>query len=563
MKDLFPERPQDLSKLSAEELAELRTSLQARILEVKGRSPEVIGDTTMRDLLDQVTAAVASLDEINGEIAGREAAETKFEEELEKLTEGVTPPVAEEKAEEAVAEEPEVEVEVEVEAEVPVAEEAVVEAVAEPELVLAAGNQPAAKAPAPMPAAPEAEVIVVNEPRVALIAAAGLPGIAEDRELDKMGLADAMLKKRYQGSAMPPGFEEKVLIASAKWGDLYPEDRQLRGDYGDTEKIQNVVGPEALVASGGLCAPVTPYYELMNVAVATRPVRDALASFAAIRGGLNFAAPPTIADVTTGVGIKTEAQDAAGGTFATKTCQVVACPAFSTKELSMIYHCVQFGNLNSRAFPEQVAQFNELVLAAHARLAEMALLDGISSASTNLTTTAQYGAISSLISYWLRAAAQLRSSLRMDPNAKLRVLAPEWLPDLIASDLVNSQFVRFEYAREDIEALLERYGVNVTWYMDTNTGGGQILSSPSAGALAAFPTNAITYMFPEGSFLFLDGGTLDLGIVRDSTLNSTNDFQIFGETFENIAFVGPKSLKINATLCPSGTTGPTATAITC
>ena len=43
--------------------------------------------------------------------------------------------------------------------------------------------------------------------------------------------------------------------------------------------------------------------------------------------------------------------------------------------------------------------------------------------------------------------------------------------------------------------------------------------------------------WPEGTFL-LDGGTLELGIIRDSVLNSTNDFLLFGETFENTAKLG-------------------------
>ena len=34
-------------------------------------------------------------------------------------------------------------------------------------------------------------------------------------------------------------------------------------------------------------------------------------------------------------------------------------------------------------------------------------------------------------------------------------------------------------------------------------------------------------------------GVLELGIVRDSTLNSTNDFQVFGERFRNVARIGP------------------------
>lgn len=38
---------------------------------------------------------------------------------------------------------------------------------------------------------------------------------------------------------------------------------------------------------------------------------------------------------------------------------------------------------------------------------------------------------------------------------------------------------------------------------------------------------------PEAStFIHLDGGTLHLGLVRDSVLSDDRSFEIFGETFE-------------------------------
>jgi hypothetical protein len=35
--------------------------------------------------------------------------------------------------------------------------------------------------------------------------------------------------------------------------------------------------------------------------------------------------------------------------------------------------------------------------------------------------------------------------------------------------------------------------------------------------------------FPAGHFLHLDGGGLELGIMRDSTVNSSNDYEVFEE----------------------------------
>jgi hypothetical protein len=60
-------------------------------------------------------------------------------------------------------------------------------------------------------------------------------------------------------------------------------------------------------------------------------------------------------------------------------------------------------------------------------------------------------------------------------------------------------------------------------------------------------------------------GSLELGIVRDSTLNSTNDFQIFGERFRNVARIAPAQAAYweTTTLCAVGQFPPAGTARTC
>ena len=72
-------------------------------------------------------------------------------------------------------------------------------------------------------------------------------------------------------------------------------------------------------------------------------------------------------------------------------------------------------------------------------------------------------------------------------------------------------------------------------------------------------------IFPEGAFIHVDGGMLELGLVRDSTLNSTNDFQIFGETFENVARLAPLQATrwITQDICPNGQYPALGTALTC
>ena len=96
--------------------------------------------------------------------------------------------------------------------------------------------------------------------------------------------------------------------------------------------------------------------------------------------GIRFARPAGLSAITTAVGIKTAAGDGAGGTEATKTCQVVDCPPFEEVDVDIIFHCLQFGNLGARTFPERVTQWNNLTLAAHARTPRTRRSTGVAAA---------------------------------------------------------------------------------------------------------------------------------------------------------------------------------------
>jgi hypothetical protein len=68
-----------------------------------------------------------------------------------------------------------------------------------------------------------------------------------------------------------------------------------------------------------------------------------------------------------------------------------------------------------------------------------------------------------------------------------------------------------------------------------------------------------SFMYAPGTWIRLDGGTLDVGIVRDSTLNSTNDLQIFAEEWVQMCKVGVESIELDMSTCVNGT-GPTPVA---
>ena len=81
---------------------------------------------------------------------------------------------------------------------------------------------------------------------------------------------------------------------------------------------------------------------------------------------------------------------------------------------------------------------------------------------------------------------------------------------------------------------------------------------PGVGALLRWPASVVSYLFHPGVFLFADGGVLDLGIdIHDSTLNETNDPELFAEQFQQVIYRGVESLKLTGTVCPTGETAAT------
>jgi hypothetical protein len=562
---LFQNLPENLSDLNDEELAAARTEHEQAMAKIRANDTDFLGELTAAEVITQLTTGREQYDKLNAEQASRVEAQENFQAEIDRLTADVEltadsdePEAATDEAEAVEVEEAETETDGEAEAVVELdAETAPVE---EPEAVAAAAD---VKPDEPRRLARPPRVSPRHTPQPkrpgsALIASAGFQSVQAGAALDRETLVQT-LKEATQRFDARPGAAD-VVVASARYD--FPEERRLdpRDSTEATQaKLDSIIGEEALVASGGLCAPVTPYYELQNIAVTDRPVRDALAAFQAVRGGLRFAAPPTIGDITTGVGKITAAQDAAGGSSGTKTCQTVICPSFSEVDVAAIYHCLSAGNLGARAYPEQLAQFTDLLMAAHARAAETALLDGISAGSTQVTAAQVAGATASLFPAMINAAAQIRSHFRMGSDATLRVLIPAWAKDLLKADVVRQPFDKFQISDAEMVAIIRSFNLEPSFYLDGETGGGQVLNTQSAGALNGWPTTVKWFIFPEGTWLYLDGGTLELGLVRDSTLNATNTFQMFGETWENVAKVGAVSYEVTSTVQDTGALSAAAT----
>jgi hypothetical protein len=426
------------------------------------------------------------------------------------------------------------------------------------------------------PAAPEDRRPSAKDsaPLYTITAGADVPNLPMGSKLPNLrAVAQALVeRKKAWGNIGGNGDGEKSTVA--KFTTSYPEDRILSETdlKGNRAKVETVVASAmkrdetgALIAAGGLAAPVNMRYELFGFSESTdRPVRDSLLVFNADRGGIRYINPPVIADVNGAVSLWTLEDDEAAATEGeaspTKPCLRVTAGSEVNVYIEAIPLCLTFGNLVSRTYPELVERHTELAMVWHARYAETRLLTRIGALSTSVSAPKQLGAARDIFVQVDQAAAAYRSRHRLDAKAPLRVIFPEWFKNALRADLTkqlpgDGQDVTFNLADGDINRWFASRQINVTWHIDGETG--QIFGQQSAGALLAFPANVIWYMFAEGTFLFLDGGELDLGLVRDSTLNGTNDYKIFLETFEGVAKVGIEALRVTSALAIVGSSSAT------
>lgn len=413
-------------------------------------------------------------------------------------------------------------------------------------------------------------VVQVTEAPVAITAGADIPGYSAGSEVKDMAEVSQLMEKRLHSLRRVNGGDgEQHIVAS--FSTQYPESRFLGTDALDNAaKIEGVVGQDALVASGGHAAPVETKYDIFGLGSTTvRPVRDSLPRFQADRGGIRFVTPPSFASgaYADAVGVWTAANDSAETPSpSAKSSLTVSAAAENTAVTDAVTLQLQFGNLMTRAYPELIARHNELALVQHAREAEQYLIGKIDAGSTAVTSGTLIGFGRDFLVTVRKAAVAYRSRHRIAQSTQLKAIIPDWVYDAMAADLAIAMpgDNTIAVGRSEIEGYLAQSNVTLVGSPDLTFFGAQ-----GATALLEYPDTFDWYLFAEGTFLFLDGGTLDLGIIRDSSLVGTNDYKMFIETFEGIAKVGIESLRIRQTVNVNGvaaalrdtTGGATAAAI--
>jgi len=335
--------------------------------------------------------------------------------------------------------------------------------------------------------------------------------------------------------------------------DPYENWSTLERLKGDSQKARQLdpakdSTPMALTAAG-FCAPAEPVYNFLGQDIASRDGLIQLPTAAARRGRVTYPELRNVRDAQVQAGVAWETTSTMDEDAVEKPCWTIACGTGATFDVKAYSTCLRFSNFDSQFWPERVAFATSQALIAHDHEVSLALINAI--VADGRTTTVVDGFTNG--GPWVQFIQSLavhggfiRSRFRLPISTVLEAAVPSYVLDALVADQVARDSTQdYGMAIAQVEAAIARTRVNVQWVYDW-----QELDHPN------WPADFNYLIWPAGTVVQLSGGTLDLGITRDSTLNVANDFQSFTETFDGHAIIGPGVYVVtNVEVCPNGETG--------
>lgn len=338
--------------------------------------------------------------------------------------------------------------------------------------------------------------------------------------------------------------------------------------------MQEAANPQALVAAGGWCSPSEIRYDFYNIVEMDGAVD--LPTTGINRGGMRWPTSPAFGDLASSTGLWhwTETQDIAAATgtaqSGSKTCARVPCATFNEARLEGEGICITAGNLTTDAWPEQIANFLRLVNAAHFHRINSFFIAQLIANSTAVTLTQTNSSpITDILAGVEHQAWDMRTKFAMSDNAVLEVVLPSWVMGLLRADIsrrsgMASADNSFAISNAMIAAWFTERNIRLQLVQDFDVRAANQFGQASATALqGSWPTTVRFLIYPAGTWLRGNGLNLDLGIIRDSTLNATNDYTAaWSEEFFLLAKIGHESRVVTLGTTGSVPTGTTAIGLT-
>ena len=390
-----------------------------------------------------------------------------------------------------------------------------------------------------------------------------IPGYAQGTEIPSMAnLTKAMIAKARTMTVTSDGVGHRTPVAQLQRKFTYNVDNETMDMDMMSAIIESAVDPAVLISAGGWCSPHEISYDFYNI-VCSDGTWDA-PRIGIRRGGLQWPVSPSFGDIAALPGVVwtwTNTQDIAAATgtaqSGTKPCVRVPCPAYNDETLACDGMCVTVGNLTNDAFPELIQNHLRLVEAIHYHYVNTRRIQAMLAGSTAIT-----GSGSDVSSSWglLNSTAFYRRHLvekyNMCDDAVIEAVFPRFAKDKIRADMsmrtgvsdwqcVSDSMIADWFDCRNIRTQF------VTDYQTRGTGQPGAATTPST-----WPTNTQYAMYPAGTWAIGEGMTLDLGVVRDSVLNATNDFTAaWMEECWLLAKIGHESLAISVDDCVNGISG--------
>jgi hypothetical protein len=415
----------------------------------------------------------------------------------------------------------------------------------------------------------------IPKQRLAVTASVDIPGVASGDGIHDLASLGAVAQRKVKSMPVTSGNPNYALIASIRNEyDHTVDDRTSLGQVNDLiNHLTSRDKQEALVAAGGWCAPSEIRYDFFNIAC-TSGLID-LPTFGVSRGGIRFPVSPSLADVfggafggfsttlsvTSNPWLWTEDSDIAAVTGSpTKPCIRVPCPDFDEERLECFGICLTAGNLTDDAYPEATQNMLRLLQSAHDHAMNGRFISRMVSLSSAVVNTGSFAVTGQPVYQQVYggialAATDYRARYGMCDDDILEVVAPYWVRSEIRADLAWRNGVEpNQIPDSEINAHFNVINVRVQWVNDWQVrGAGQF---GNATAMTAWPTSADILVYAAGTFVKGSGLTLDLGVVRDSVLNETNDHTAaWSEECHLIARVGHESRQYRINFAVNGRTG--------
>jgi hypothetical protein len=148
------------------------------------------------------------------------------------------------------------------------------------------------------------------------------------------------------------------------------------------------------------------------------------------------------------------------------------------------------------------------------------------------------------------AAADLRSQYRVAKSRSVDVLLPEWSLAVLRNNMaMRTGQSEMNVTDAEITSWLTARGVRPQFTPDWQP-------LYNAAPATKWPANLTFAIWFSGAYVSIDGGSIDLGVVRDSTLNETNDFTAaWSEQFYQVCRQGPLAHSYTVPVLVNGVTG--------